>query len=239
MNGYDILNALGSAGEAFVEEAQELRPTKKTVIHWSRLVSTAAACLAFAVLAGASLMTVYYFASPNQKKSEGMTVVSEAELLASEESLVQTEHVVVKTEEYSAPAARVLQEESDHTMLRFEGWVLPVEQVVIAGAFGQRANGIQSDHVNLAGPEGDRIVAVADGKVTETGYDATLGYYLILETEDGVLVKYAHLKDVTVEADQEVQQGEMVGSMGKTGRVTGPNLALTVYVDGVPVNPFR
>jgi murein DD-endopeptidase MepM/ murein hydrolase activator NlpD len=50
---------------------------------------------------------------------------------------------------------------------------------------------------------------------------------------------YAHLSKFDVIAGQEIRQGEIVGRVGSTGRVTAPHLHYEVRVGGAPVNPYR
>lgn len=121
----------------------------------------------------------------------------------------------------------------------FTDWTNPVQNMKISFSFGEQPNGKVSDHITIAGEEGDSVFAVTDGCIKETGFDSTEGNYIVLETEDGTLVKYGHLQNALVEENQTVVQGEEIGTVGKTGMATGPNLSFTVYVNGEPVNPLE
>jgi len=48
---------------------------------------------------------------------------------------------------------------------------------------------------------------------------------------------YAHLDRIDVAAGDAVRAGEVIGTIGATGRVTGPHLHFAVYLNGTPVDP--
>jgi murein DD-endopeptidase MepM/ murein hydrolase activator NlpD len=53
----------------------------------------------------------------------------------------------------------------------------------------------------------------------------------------GVVTLYAHLSEIHVRAGQRLEKGEVIGSVGMTGRVTGPHLHWSVYLSGIAVDP--
>jgi len=62
---------------------------------------------------------------------------------------------------------------------------------------------------------------------------------VIISHNNGMESFYAHLSKFDVMAGQEIRQGEIVGRVGSSGRVTGPHLHYEVRVSGAPVNPYR
>ncbi|TMA42225.1 MAG: M23 family metallopeptidase, partial [Deltaproteobacteria bacterium] len=58
-----------------------------------------------------------------------------------------------------------------------------------------------------------------------------------LDHGNGVESRYAHLKKIDVKLGQRVEQGQVIGLVGSTGRSTGPHLHYEVLVEGKPVNP--
>lgn len=121
----------------------------------------------------------------------------------------------------------------------YENWAKPVENVSISRFFGYQRNGFFSDHINIAGSQGEDVFAVESGTITETGFEAVSGNYIVLLVQDGVKVKYGYLEDLYVSEGQEVEKGAAIGTVGKTGRAIGPNLLLALYVNDKPVNPLR
>ena len=53
----------------------------------------------------------------------------------------------------------------------------------------------------------------------------------------GMMTKYAHLADAAVRAGDTVRRGDRIGSVGMSGRSTGPHLHYEVLVDGVAADP--
>jgi len=91
--------------------------------------------------------------------------------------------------------------------------------------------------IDIPAPEGEVILAAADGTVTETGYDASHGNYLVIDHGDGLQTMYAHCRNVEVQEGGQVKAGEMLGAVGTTGMSTGPLLHFEVRQDGEVQNP--
>ena len=91
--------------------------------------------------------------------------------------------------------------------------------------------------IDIPAPEGEAILAAADGTVTETGYDTVRGNYLVLDHGDGLTTLYAQCRNVDVEEGNTVKAGEMVAAIGITGMSTGPHLHFEVRQDGEAQNP--
>ncbi|HYF06337.1 MAG TPA: M23 family metallopeptidase, partial [Acetobacteraceae bacterium] len=91
-------------------------------------------------------------------------------------------------------------------------------------------------------PVGTPILAVAAGKVTLADEFFFFGKLIVLDHGHGVNSLYAHLSAMDVAEGAEVAQGQRIGALGATGRVTGPHLHFSlswyqVFVDPQPVLP--
>ena len=64
------------------------------------------------------------------------------------------------------------------------------------------------------------------------------GRLVIVDHGNGIHTYYAHLSKIMVLPGQEIRQGEMVGLVGSSGRVTAPHLHYEVRVGSIPVNPM-
>ncbi|MCU1272643.1 MAG: peptidase [Bryobacterales bacterium] len=93
--------------------------------------------------------------------------------------------------------------------------------------------------VDIASPMGTPARATADGIVIFADRSGGYGRLVIVDHGNGYETYYAHLSRFDVIPGQEVRQGEPVGAVGATGRVTAPHLHYEVRVRHVPVNPYR
>ena len=92
--------------------------------------------------------------------------------------------------------------------------------------------------LDIAAPEGTPIKAPADGVVTLVAPSLFFnGNVVILDHGLGVTTLYAHLARFSVIEGQPVRRGDVIGIVGKTGRVTGPHLHFGLNVRGVGLDP--
>ena len=87
--------------------------------------------------------------------------------------------------------------------------------------------------------QGDPVVATADGKIIGMGYDPGLGNYVTIQHSHGFLTRYAHLRTFRVSKGQQVSQGQIIGSIGNTGKSTGPHLHYEVHLGTSIIDPLR
>jgi murein DD-endopeptidase MepM/ murein hydrolase activator NlpD len=90
---------------------------------------------------------------------------------------------------------------------------------------------------DFAGKPNSRIVATADGVVRQTGWAAGYGQAVLIDHGFGYSTLYGHLADIRVKKGDGVKRGQVIASMGTTGRSTGVHVHYEVWKDGVPVNP--
>ena len=120
---------------------------------------------------------------------------------------------------------------------------LPIENTIITGVYGSQRilNGIpKSPHYGLdfAAKEGTPIKAMLDGEVTLSEKDLYYtGGTIIFDHGHGVSTLYMHLKDVNVSKGQRVKKGEIIGTVGKTGRSTGAHLDIRLNWYDVKLDP--
>ena len=112
----------------------------------------------------------------------------------------------------------------------------------ISSEFGVRRfiNGLpRNRHIGLdiAAAEGTAVYSPSKGKVILTGDFFYKGNVIYLDHGNGLISSFSHLNSISVEQDQIMQTGEVLGYVGSTGRVTGPHLHWEVSLMGVPINP--
>ena len=93
--------------------------------------------------------------------------------------------------------------------------------------------------VDIHLPEGTPVQAIADGQVTFAGEQFFGGRSVVIDHGGGVFSIYYHLKERFVAEGQDISRGDRVGSVGATGRATGPHLHFGVRVPGGRVDPTR
>jgi exodeoxyribonuclease VII large subunit len=147
----------------------------------------------------------------------------------------------IKTEENLANAARAI----DSDALAFEG--KPQWPVIgkISGVFGSQTvlDGVpHAPHtgVDIAAPAGSPVKASLAGKVTLAAPDFFLtGGTVIIDHGYGLSSVYVHLASLAVKKGEAVRQGQIIGTLGATGRATGPNLHWGINWFQVRLDPER
>lgn len=93
--------------------------------------------------------------------------------------------------------------------------------------------------VDIDGDFSNPVIASDGGVVKLVHYGKTAyGYQVVIDHENGILTRYAHLSKILVEQGQRVDRGQTVGILGTTGRSTGTHLHYEVFVNGKRVNPL-
>lgn len=90
---------------------------------------------------------------------------------------------------------------------------------------------------DYAAPVGTPIWAAGDGIVQKSSYNKFNGNYVFIKHSNTYITKYLHLSKRLVKTGQRVKQGQSIGTLGGTGRVTGPHLHYEFLVNGVHKNP--
>ncbi|MFY9550137.1 MAG: M23 family metallopeptidase, partial [Thermoanaerobaculia bacterium] len=91
--------------------------------------------------------------------------------------------------------------------------------------------------VDYALPAGTPVLAAADGTVVLAEDLFYPGRAVIVDHGDGLYTMYFHLSDMTVQRGQEVRKGGRIGSVGETGRSTGPHLYFGTRWHGARIDP--
>lgn len=92
--------------------------------------------------------------------------------------------------------------------------------------------------LDIAAVSGTHIVAPSSGTVNLVGDFFFNGNSVFIDHGQGLVTMYCHMSEVKVKQGQKLKQGEIIGAVGKTGRVTGPHLHWTISLNNVRVDPL-
>ena len=113
----------------------------------------------------------------------------------------------------------------------------------VGASVGQKVNPfykVETAHngVDLIAPQGDPVLAVADGTVTDIINERKgLGNVVEITHPGGYVTRYAHLADIKVSRGQRVQRGRRIASVGISGNSFAPHLHFELLKDGEYLDP--
>lgn len=135
-------------------------------------------------------------------------------------------------------------EPEERFYFRGQGFAHPLPGAVLSSGYGNRRDPInnrKSFHggIDLAAKVGTPVLASAPGKVIHAGPAGGYGNLIILEHRYEYTTYYGHLSKIHVKKGDSVNQGQKIGEVGKTGRVTGPHLHFEIRKDGKHTSPSK
>ncbi|WP_349649546.1 peptidoglycan DD-metalloendopeptidase family protein [Candidatus Parabeggiatoa sp. HSG14] len=104
--------------------------------------------------------------------------------------------------------------------------------------FNNRKRSNRHTGLDIAAPIGRSVVAAAAGKIVNIGHYFYTGKTVLIDHGQSVVTMYAHLNTITVSSGQKVKSGQKIGTVGKTGRVTGPHLHWSVSLNKTWIDPM-
>ncbi len=120
----------------------------------------------------------------------------------------------------------------------------PIDGARMSSGFGMRRHpvlGYNKMHkgVDFAAPRGTPIYAAGSGVIEKAGRNGGYGNYIRIRHNNGLKTAYAHMKKFAkgIKVGKRVEQGNIIGYVGTTGRSTGPHLHFEVLKNGKQVNP--
>lgn len=106
----------------------------------------------------------------------------------------------------------------------------------ITGQFGENRGSHMHQGTDVAAPLGTAVTSTGAGKVTFSGVQKGYGNTIEVDHGDGLKSRYAHLKDLMASVGTEVTAGQQIGTVGNTGRSTGPHLHYELLKNGQAIN---
>ena len=122
-------------------------------------------------------------------------------------------------------------------------FIYPIDKYIITGVYGSQRilNGKpRRPHygIDFHAPEGTPVKSMMDGVVTLVENDMYFtGGTIIFDHGHGISTLYMHMKDINVKKGQKVKKGDIVGTLGQSGRATGPHLDIRLNWFEVKLDP--
>ncbi|HHJ80079.1 MAG TPA: M23 family metallopeptidase [Candidatus Tenderia electrophaga] len=91
--------------------------------------------------------------------------------------------------------------------------------------------------IDIAAAKGTPITAPASGKIILTGNFFFNGNSAFIDHGQGLITMYCHMDSIKVKDGQLIKQGEQIGTIGMTGRVTGPHLHWSISMNNARIDP--
>tara|TARA_Y100000591_G_scaffold289335_1_gene274177 strand:+ start:1476 stop:2264 length:789 start_codon:yes stop_codon:yes gene_type:complete len=133
----------------------------------------------------------------------------------------------------------------DSALIFFKNkFIYPIDKYIVTGVYGSQRilNGKpRRPHygIDFHAPEGTPVKAMMDGVVTLAEKDMYFtGGTIIFDHGHGISTLFMHMKDIKVKVGQKIKQGEVVGTLGKSGRATGPHLDIRLNWFDVKLDPM-
>ena len=125
--------------------------------------------------------------------------------------------------------------------------ILPIQcdnnEVKITSGWGKRMDPISKEEkyhfgIDIKASRGTPVIATAGGTVVENEFQPNgYGNFIIIEHTEDYRTRYAQLEDIQVTKGEKVQKGQVIGTVGSSGRSTAPHLHYEVMKGEKRVNP--
>ena len=118
----------------------------------------------------------------------------------------------------------------------------PMEHYYVSSPYGPRKHPVTGKYrmhhgIDLAGTWQENITVSADGTVVFAGYHGSFGKVIRIKHSYGIMTTYGHLAKINVRRGDLVNEGQVIGKMGRTGKVKGAHLHYEISVNGKSQNP--
>ncbi len=123
------------------------------------------------------------------------------------------------------------------------GFTYPVRYAGVSSPFGNRYHPVLKRYILHTGV--DLVAkyvplrAAKAGVVTFAGNMSGYGKIIIIRHDNGYETRYAHLSVISTNVGEHVNQGDLIGKTGNSGRTTGAHLHFEIRQNGVPKNPMK
>jgi len=126
--------------------------------------------------------------------------------------------------------------------------IKPVDRGRITCKFGWRSDPFTEKPnlhagIDIAAPEGTPVFSSAHGVVFKVNHNyspnVNYGRYVVIDHGYGRQTLYAHLQKILVKPGQKVKRWQEIGTVGETGRATGPHLHYEIIENSTRIDPIK
>ena len=120
----------------------------------------------------------------------------------------------------------------------------PMQHYYVSSPYGPRKHPVTGKYrmhhgIDLAGTWQENVIVSADGTVVFAGYHGSFGKVIRIKHNYGIMTTYGHLAKINVKRGDIVSEGQVIGKMGRTGKVKGAHLHYEISVNGKSQNPAK
>ena len=120
----------------------------------------------------------------------------------------------------------------------------PMQHYYVSSPYGPRKHPVTGKYrmhhgIDLAGTWQENVTVSADGTVVFAGYHGSFGKVIRINHNYGIMTTYGHLAKINVKRGDIVSEGQVIGKMGRTGKVKGAHLHYEISVNGKSQNPAK
>ena len=110
----------------------------------------------------------------------------------------------------------------------------------ILSAYGIKSNGLFNDGINISGNIGTKVSSSENGVIAYAGNELKgMGNLIIIQHSGGWMTVYAHLDTMKVRRGIKVRVGDTIGTVGKTGKVSSPQLHFEIRKGSKAYDPYK
>ena len=133
----------------------------------------------------------------------------------------------------------VVQKQQVKTQKKTLSFAWPVKGKIVS-SFGNKANGLYNDGVNIGASKGTKFKATEDGVVAYVGNELRgYGTIILIKHDDNWISAYAHCDTTNVSRGDMVSKGQVIGTVGDSGNVTSPQLYFSLRKGREAVDPTK
>tara|TARA_B110001450_G_scaffold147722_1_gene138118 strand:+ start:2569 stop:3303 length:735 start_codon:yes stop_codon:yes gene_type:complete len=164
------------------------------------------------------------------------------------EKNTKNEIVVLKEPKVKTKKIRpdyILEYNNNSSTLISEKFTAPLKKnnFRISSKFGNRTHPVYKTNkfhagIDLAAAVNTPVYSIKSGVIIQSGFVRGYGNYVIVEHNDGYKSAYAHLNSIKVKKSQKISNGEVIGTVGKTGTATGYHLHFELIKSDKKIDPL-